>query len=73
MRSKKSNVFLQKTTIFLLVQKGIDKPGSLCLNGFNIKNDVDGKSVLSDFAAESRWVVRTGASAKGDLIPESVL
>ena len=73
MRAKKSNVFLHKTIIFLLAQKDIDKPGSLCLNERNMKNDVDGKSVLSDFAAESRRVVRAGAKGEDGLLPELVL
>ena len=35
--------------------------------------DVDGKSALSDFAAESRRLVQAGAKEKSGLLPELVL
>ena len=35
--------------------------------------DVDGKSAFSDFAAESRRLVRAGAKGKSGLLPELVL
>jgi hypothetical protein len=35
--------------------------------------DVDGKSAFSDFAPESRRLVRAGANGIGGLLPELVL
>ena len=35
--------------------------------------DVDGKSVYSDFATESRRLVQAGAKGMDSLLPESVL
>ena len=71
--AKKSNVFLRKTNIFFRREKTIDKPRGLCLNVSNTEKTLTENLPFHSLAAESRWVVRTGAGAKGDLIPESVL
>ena len=37
------------------------------------EKDFDGKFAFSEAFSESRWLVRTGEVARGDLIPELVV
>jgi len=75
MSALKSQMFFRaKQKIFYFIQKTIDKWGTLWLNDFIIiEKDVDGKSAFSDFAPESRRLVRVGAKGIGSLLPELVL
>ena len=71
--SKSQMFLLTEQKIFLKTQKTVDKPLLLCLNVSNIGKDFDGKFAFSEAFSESRWLVRTGEVARGDLIPELVV
>ena len=74
-RSKKSNVFLSETKIFrtetLCGKNSVDNGKDLCLNNANKMTLKENPSVYE--AAESRWLVRTGADERSGLVPELTL